>query len=93
MYKRQIVDETTTALSQKGRDILYAIIGRMREENKTVIFISHDLEEVMDKCDTISVMRDGSYVDTLAVKECTPCLLYTSSGPYKNWLPTTNQNS
>lgn len=67
-----IVDETTTALSQKGRDILYAIINRMKDEDKTVIFISHDLEEVMDKCDTISVMRDGSYVDTLAVKSCTP---------------------
>lgn len=67
-----IVDETTTALSQKGRDILYDIMAKMKEQNKTVIFISHDLDEVMSKCDSISVMRDGSYVDTLQVKDCTP---------------------
>ena len=66
-----VVDETTTALSQKGRDILYAIIKKMRAENKTIIFISHDLEEVMTICDSISVMRDGHYVDTLQVKDCT----------------------
>ncbi len=67
-----IVDETTTALSQRGRDILYSIIARLRDSGKTVIFISHDLDEVMDKCNSISVMRDGHYVDTLAVKDCTP---------------------
>lgn len=67
-----IVDETTTALSQKGRDILYSIIAKLRDSGKTVIFISHDLDEVMDKCNSISVMRDGHYVDTLEVKDCTP---------------------
>ncbi len=67
-----IVDETTTALSQKGRNVLYAIIDRMRDENKAVIFISHNLEEVMDKCDSISIMRDGCYIDTLKSENCTP---------------------
>lgn len=75
MYQKPdilIVDETTTALSQQGRRLLYQIIARLKESNKTVIFISHDLEEVMSKCDTISVMRDGTYIDTLNVKQCTP---------------------
>ncbi|MFV0411815.1 MAG: ATP-binding cassette domain-containing protein [Oscillospiraceae bacterium] len=67
-----IVDETTTALSQNGRELLYKIIAKMKAQNKTVIFISHDLEEVMSKCDTISVMRDGTYIDTLEVGACTP---------------------
>ena len=39
-----IIDETTTALSQMGRDIIYKIINRMKEENKAVIFISHDFQ-------------------------------------------------
>ena len=42
-----VVDETTTALSQKGRDIIYGIMKKMKEENKAVVFISNDLEELM----------------------------------------------
>ena len=38
-----IVDETTTALSQKGRDIIYRLIRKFCDENKAVIFISHYL--------------------------------------------------
>ena len=54
-----IVDETTTALSQIGRDIIYKIMDRMKEENKAVIFISHDLDEIMNVCDSLTVLRDG----------------------------------
>lgn len=57
-----IIDETTTALSQKGRDMLYEIMDRLRERGGTIIFISHDLQEVIEKCDTISVLRDGKVV-------------------------------
>lgn len=60
-----IVDETTTALSQKGRDIIYNIMKKMKEENKAVIFISHDLQELMEVCDTLSVLRDGNLVTVL----------------------------
>lgn len=66
-----ILDETTTALSHKGRDIIYQIIGRMREEGKTIIFISHDLDEVKEYADTVTVMRDGAYVTTLTREEGT----------------------
>lgn len=57
-----VVDETTTALSQKGRDIIYNLINKMKEENKTVIFISHDLDEIMNKCDRLTVLRDGKII-------------------------------
>ncbi len=60
-----IVDETTTALSQRGRDIIYAIMRQMRDENKAVIFISHDLEELISLCDSLTVLRDGKLVATL----------------------------
>jgi len=60
-----IVDETTTALSKAGRDILYEIIARMKEEGKSVLFISHDIDEVMEHCDRIVILRDGMYVETL----------------------------
>ena len=64
-----IVDETTTALSQGGREILYNLIRRFREENKAVIFISHDLDEIMEVCDTLTVLRDGKLIRTFSKDE------------------------
>lgn len=60
-----IIDETTTALAHKGRTILYNLIKRMHEHNKAVLFISHDLEELMEVCNSITVLRDGVIIDTL----------------------------
>lgn len=64
-----VVDETTTALSQKGRDIIYGIMRKMRDENKAVVFISHDLEELMEVCDTLTVLRDGNLITTMTKEE------------------------
>ncbi|NLW02197.1 MAG: sugar ABC transporter ATP-binding protein [Clostridiaceae bacterium] len=64
-----IVDETTTALAQRGRELLYRLIRRLHEENKSVLFISHDLHELMSICDTITVLRDGIVIDTLEKEE------------------------
>lgn len=60
-----VVDETTTALSQKGRKIIYKLMQRMKKEGKAVLFISHDLEETMEHCDSLTVLRDGNLVATL----------------------------
>ena len=60
-----VVDETTTALSQRGRDIIYDIMRKMRDEDKCVIFISHDLEELMEICDRMVVLRDGHLITAL----------------------------
>lgn len=60
-----IVDETTTALSRKGRDLLYALMDRMKKRGKSVIFISHDIGEVREVCDYLTVLRDGVKIDTL----------------------------
>src|SRR5574344_124051 len=64
-----VVDETTTALSQKGRRIIYQLMGKMKAANKAVLFISHDLEEVMAYCDTLTVLRDGVLISTLTKQE------------------------
>lgn len=60
-----IVDETTTALSETGRNLLYDLITKLKNEGKSVLFISHDLDEIMEKCDTITVLRDGNIVVNL----------------------------
>ena len=64
-----VIDETTTALSQEGREELYKHMNRIREEGNTVIFISHDLPEILDKSDTITILRDGVYIDTVKSKD------------------------
>jgi ABC-type sugar transport system, ATPase component len=67
-----VVDETTTALSRTGRDELFKVMDRIRKAGNSVIFISHDLEEVIEHTDRISVLRDGELIGTVNTKETTP---------------------
>ena len=64
-----IVDETTTALSRKGRRELYKIMDSVKADGRSVIFISHDLSEILTHSDTITVLRDGEYIDTVNAKD------------------------
>lgn len=64
-----IVDETTTALSHEGRMKIYEIMQQLKKEGKTVLFISHDLPELIEVCDSLTVLRDGQLVTTFEKKE------------------------
>ena len=64
-----LIDETTTALGQEGRDVMYRLINKMRDSGRSVIFISHDIEELMAICDSITVLRDGHLIGTLSREE------------------------
>lgn len=66
-----MVDETTTALSQTGREELYKLMKATKNRGSSVLFISHDLKEVLQISDTITVMRDGKYIDTVKSNEMT----------------------
>lgn len=67
-----IVDETSTALSHEGREFLYEMMHLQRAENKSVLFISHDLDEMMEHCDKLTVLRDGVIIGTLDRSEYEP---------------------
>ena len=60
-----VVDETTTALSMEGREILYKLIHRMAAEDKAVVFISHDMDEILEQCTDLTVLRDGDIIGHL----------------------------
>jgi ribose transport system ATP-binding protein len=60
-----IFDETTTALSQRGRSLVYELAKKLKAENRSVLFVSHDLEEIMETCDVVTVLRDGHLVENL----------------------------
>ena len=66
-----VIDETTTALSQNGRLELYKIMDAVRADGRSVIFISHDLGEVLTHSDTVSILRDGEYIDTVSAADVT----------------------
>ena len=66
-----VVDETTTALNHSGRVELFKHMRRLRDLGSCVIFISHDLDEVLEMSDRVSVLRDGEYIDTVNAKDVT----------------------
>jgi ribose transport system ATP-binding protein len=57
-----IFDEPTTSLTAAERKRLFDIIKRLKDRAKTIIYISHTLEDVLQVADTIAVLRDGSLV-------------------------------
>jgi ribose transport system ATP-binding protein len=64
-----IMDEPTTSLTAREADTLFDIIKKLRERNITVLYISHKLDEISLLCDRITVMRDGSIIDTMPVNQ------------------------
>ena len=57
-------DEPTSSLSAREIDRLMTIIGRLRDEGKVVLYVSHRMEEVFRICDAVTVFKDGRYVRT-----------------------------
>ncbi|MBT2208774.1 sugar ABC transporter ATP-binding protein [Actinomadura sp. NEAU-AAG7] len=57
-----VLDEPTSALDQDGSDRLLGILQVLRERQVGVVFVSHILEEVMQLCDVVTVLRDGRAV-------------------------------
>ena len=59
-----IMDEPTAPLTPKEVATLFTIARRLRDEGRTIIFISHRFEEVRALCDRVTIFRDGSKVAT-----------------------------
>ncbi len=59
-----ILDEPTTSLTPRETARLFEVMGKLRAEGRTLIYISHILGDVARLCDYIAVLRDGRLVDT-----------------------------
>lgn len=66
-----ILDEISQALSQDNREILYRFMKEFISQGRSIMLITHDLEEMMEVCDTISVLRDGAIINTKPTSEYT----------------------
>lgn len=64
-----IMDEPTAALNESEVSKLAEIVHKLKRENKTILYISHRLKEVFDMADTVTVLRNGEYVNTIPTKE------------------------
>jgi simple sugar transport system ATP-binding protein len=64
-----ILDEPTAVLTPGEAEELFNAARALKEEGKTVIFISHKLKEVLSICDRITVLKRGKVVGTVNAKE------------------------
>ena len=66
-----IMDEPTSALTEKEVDHLFEIIRELRRQGKGIVYITHKMNELFEISDEFSVFRDGKYVGTHAAKDVT----------------------
>lgn len=64
-----IMDEPTSAISEREVEALFGLIRDVQRRGMAVIYISHKLDEVFRIADTVTVLRDGRYVGTHAIGE------------------------
>lgn len=57
-----ILDETSNNLTEEGRQLLYKSIANLKKQGKAILFISHDIEELLSQCDYLTILRDGQKV-------------------------------
>ena len=66
-----ILDEPTAVLVPQEIEELFDNLRKLREQGKTIIFIAHSLEEVLEIADRITVLRDGKVVGTVVAADTT----------------------
>lgn len=66
--KLLIMDEPTSSLTQKEIDKLFEIVDQLKKRGVAVIYISHRMDEIKRIGDSVTIMRDGTYIGTLDAK-------------------------
>jgi ABC-type sugar transport system ATPase subunit len=66
-----IFDEPTAALTDKEAENLFNIINQLKDLGKTIIYISHRLDEIIKLSNSTTILRDGKYVGTFLTKDLT----------------------
>ncbi|WKD58951.1 sugar ABC transporter ATP-binding protein [Corynebacterium caspium] len=70
-----ILDEPTAALTRNEIDQLFTVVNRLRSQGVGMVFISHHLDEIAEIGDTVTVIRDGQYVDEVPASTPEPELI------------------
>ena len=64
-----ILDEPTAVLTPQETEALFSVLRRLKEQGKTIIFITHKLNEVMEVSDRVTVMRHGNVVGVVNTRD------------------------
>jgi ABC-type sugar transport system ATPase subunit len=67
-----VLDEPTTAITDAEVDHLFAVLGELKAQGTTILYVSHRLPEVFRLCDRITVLRDGAVIGTFSRSDVTP---------------------
>ncbi len=70
-WRLLVLDESTSALDVNARDRLFEALRRFRGEGRSILFVSHRMDEILDIADRLTVLRSGRSVATLARAETT----------------------
>jgi general nucleoside transport system ATP-binding protein len=74
LYRRArilILDEPTAVLTPQERDGLFAVMRRLAADGRTILFVTHKLNEVMAITDRVTVLRDAKVVARMKTRETT----------------------
>ncbi|MFA6765175.1 MAG: sugar ABC transporter ATP-binding protein [Sphaerochaetaceae bacterium] len=66
-----VLDEPTAVLTEQEASILLSAVRSLANEGIAIIFISHRLQEIIDVCDTVLIMRDGKIVKNEKAQDLT----------------------
>ena len=64
-----VMDEPTSSLSNEEVEKLFITIEKLKQNNVSIIYISHRMEEIFKISDRVTVIRDGSFIGTVQTKE------------------------
>ena len=66
-----IFDEPTALLENDKVEVLFNFISYLKAKGVSIIYITHRLEEIIQICDSVTILKDGTYVDTLPIENVT----------------------
>lgn len=66
-----ILDEPTASITVEETDELFAMIKKLKNEGKSIIYISHRLKELQEIADRVTILKDGKHVGTFNIQDIT----------------------
>lgn len=64
-----ILDEPTSALTQSEIETLFRVLRVLKKEGKSMVYISHRMQEIFDLCDSVTILRDGKFIKRANVND------------------------
>lgn len=60
-----VMDEPTSSLTRDAVDVLFRLIGKLKDSGVSIIYVSHKMDEIFRIADRVTVLRDGGFIETV----------------------------